>query len=85
MAIAKRFNRCRPFGIANFLVALFQRIRLEALPRKASTQEIHKHMTECFQVVAPALFFAQMSADAHVPRGAGQALMFSIRDVLVRF
>uniref|UniRef100_A0A0E9QSN7 Uncharacterized protein n=1 Tax=Anguilla anguilla TaxID=7936 RepID=A0A0E9QSN7_ANGAN len=29
---------------------------LQALPRKASSQEVHEHVTQSFQVVSSALF-----------------------------
>ena len=48
-------------GVANFLVSFLQCVRLESLPGKISTQEVHEHVTQRLQVVTSALLFTQVS------------------------
>lgn len=72
-------------GVADLLVALLQCVSLEALPRQRAAQEVHEHVAERLQIVAPGLLAAHVSIDGHVPGGAGQRFVFPIWYVLVGF
>ncbi len=57
--------------------------RLEALPGEAASEEVHQHVAQRLHVIAAGLFDAQVGFDTGVARGAGELLVFPIRDVHV--
>ena len=61
VTLAQNLDGSGSLGVANFLVSFLQCIRLESLPGKISTQEIHEHVTQSLQVITPALLFPQVS------------------------
>lgn len=81
--LATHLDRGGALRVADLLVALLERVSLEALPRQRAAQEIHEHVTERLQIVAPRLLPAHVSIDGHVPSGAGQRFVFPIWYVLV--
>ena len=85
MALAQHLDGRGSLGVAYFLVPLLKRVGLEALPRQRAAQKVHEHVAERLEVVASTLLLAQMCVDAHVARGARQALVLSVRYVLISF
>lgn len=49
------YGRCL-FLLTNLLILLLVRGSLQPLPRQAAPQEVHKYVTERFQVISPRLF-----------------------------
>lgn len=84
VALAEHLDGRVAFRVAYLLVALLERVRLEALPRQRAAQEVHEHVPERLQVVASTLLLAQVRVDAHVARRARQRLVLAVRDVFVR-
>lgn len=83
VALAQHLDRRGPLRVADLLVALLERFRLQALPRQRAAQEIHEHVTECLQVVPSRLLPPQVRVYRHVPRRARQRLMLPIWYVLI--
>lgn len=69
--------------LTNLLVLLLVGSSLQALPGKATPQEVHEDMTESFQVVTSRLLTTQMRVDTHVASSARQGLALAVRDVLL--
>jgi len=55
----KLFHRSVALGFANLLIAFFERVGFQTLPRQAATQEVEKHVTKSLHVVSPTLFCVQ--------------------------
>ena len=55
MTLTELLDRSRAFRVADLLVALLQRVRFEALPWQAATQEVHEHVAQRLQVISPTL------------------------------
>jgi hypothetical protein len=53
-------------GLADLLIALLERVGLEALPGQRAAQKVHEHVSEGLEVVAAILLLAQMCVYAHV-------------------
>eukprot|EP00754_Rhynchopus_humris_P023692 Rhum_TRINITY_DN14846_c4_g1::Rhum_TRINITY_DN14846_c4_g1_i4::g.122834::m.122834 len=83
-ALAQRLHRGGHLLLADPVVLLLLRLRLQALPRQAATQEVHQHVAHSLEVVPPALLNADVRVDRRVPRRARQVLALLVRDVLVR-
>lgn len=84
VALAEHLDGRVALRVAYLLVALLERVGLEALPRQRAAQEVHEHVPERLQVVAPTLLLTQVRVDAHVTRRARQRLVLAVRDVFVR-
>lgn len=56
----------------------FHSAYLQSLPRKATTIEIHKNITQWLHVISATLFDSQMSIDAGIARGTRKILVFPI-------
>lgn len=83
MAAAQRLDGSGTLCVSDLLIALLKRVSLQSLPRQRASQEVHKHVTESFQVIATGLLLAQVGVDGHVTRCSGERLMLSIRNVFV--
>lgn len=83
VALAQDLDRGGALRVADLLVALLQRLRLQALPRQRTAQEVHEHVPERLQIVSARLLAAQMRVYRHVPRRARQRLMLPIWYVLI--
>ena len=55
----------------------------ESLPGETATNEIHEDVSERFEIVASALFNANVGVDAGVPCGPRQVFVFAVWNVLV--
>jgi hypothetical protein len=66
MPFAQFLDRRSTLGVAYFLIALFQGVCPETLPREAAAQEVHEHVPDGFQVVSSALLATEVSVDTHV-------------------
>ena len=55
-SLAEVFDGSGTLGITNLLVAFLQRVSLETLPGQGTPQEVHKHVTQGFEVVSARLF-----------------------------
>jgi len=64
VTLAQDVDRRRHLLLADTVIFLLLRRRLEALPRQRTAVEIHQDMSHGLQVVASALFDAQVSIDA---------------------
>lgn len=53
IAFAQLGYRRRLLLLTNLFILLLVGSRLEALPRKPAAQEIHKHVTQCLEVIPP--------------------------------
>mmetsp|Transcript_30923 Transcript_30923/g.95494 ORF Transcript_30923/g.95494 Transcript_30923/m.95494 type:complete len:332 (-) Transcript_30923:16-1011(-) len=82
-ALAESFNRRRHLLLADAVILLLLRLRLEALPRQRPAQEVDEDVAHGFKVIATGLLDAQMSADAAVARGTRKILALLVWDVLV--
>ncbi len=65
--------------LADLLVLLLLGGCLQTLPRQAAPQEVHEHVAQRLDVVAPALLDAQVRVDARVSRRPRQVLVLSAR------
>lgn len=83
VALAQHLDRGGALRVADLLVALLQRLRLQALPRQGAAQEIHEHVAERLQIVPARLLPSQVRVYRHVPRRARQRLMLPIWYVLI--
>mmetsp|Transcript_22320 Transcript_22320/g.46874 ORF Transcript_22320/g.46874 Transcript_22320/m.46874 type:complete len:427 (-) Transcript_22320:824-2104(-) len=81
--LAKHFDRRGHLSLADLLVLLFFRGRLEPLPGEAAAQKVQEHVPQRLQVVPPALLYTQVGVDRGVPRSPCQVLVLSVRNVLV--
>jgi len=82
-ATAEEIGRCGHLLLHDPVVLLLLCSGLETLPRERATEEIHKNVSERFEVVAARLFNTQMSVDGGVASSTGQVLVLSIRNVKV--
>ena len=55
ISFAEDFDGRGALGLADFLVALLERVRLEALPRQTAAQKVHEHVAQRLQIVPPTL------------------------------
>ena len=83
IALAEDLDGRGALRVADLLIALLERVGLEALPGQRAAQEVHEHVAERLEVVASTLLLAQVRVDAHVARRARQALVLAIGYVLV--
>ncbi len=83
-AFAELLDRGRLLLLANLLVLLLISSSLETLPRQATTQKVHKHVSKRLEIVSSRLLSAEMGVDAHVPGGSRERLAFPVGDVLLR-
>ena len=83
-ALAQHLDGRRHLLLADLLVLLLLRRRLQALPRQRSAQEVHQDVPEGFEVVASALLDAEVGVDGRVPGRAREVLVLPVRYVLVR-
>mmetsp|Transcript_9826 Transcript_9826/g.27635 ORF Transcript_9826/g.27635 Transcript_9826/m.27635 type:complete len:294 (-) Transcript_9826:96-977(-) len=81
--LAERLDRRGALALHDFVVLLFLRIGLEALPRQLATIEIHQHVAYRLEVVASALLDSQMCVHTRVPGSACQTLAFTVWYVLL--
>lgn len=74
-------------GVVRLVFPIFctaqDRVGPEPLPGEAAAQEVHEHVAQHLQVTAVALLLAQLHVDVHVARPACQALVLTVRDVLL--
>ena len=64
------------------LVLLLLVSSAQALPRKLRDVEVHQHVAQTLQVVAPTLFYPLVRVDARVPRCSRQILPLLVWYVL---
>lgn len=64
--------------LSNLLILLLVGSSFQALPRQATPEEVHEHMSQCLQVVPSRLLSPQMCIDAHVTSCARQTLALPI-------
>lgn len=83
IVLTENFNGSCSLGVSNFLVALLEGVRLEALPGEGPAEEVHEHVTESLQVISTGLLLAHVCVDGHVASRACEGLVLPIRDVLV--
>ena len=57
---------------------------LQSLPGEGTTEEVHQHVSQRFEVVTTRLFYAQVSVDASVTGRASQVLVLPVGDMEVR-
>lgn len=82
-ATAEDIGRCRHLLFHYPIVLLLLGSGLESLPRKSTTQEVHKYVCEGLEVITTSLLNTQMSVDGSVASGTSQVLVFPVRDVQV--
>ena len=54
------------------------------MPWQSTSQEVHKDVAKCLEIVATGLLAPKMGVDTHVTSGTRERLAFSVRDVLLR-
>ncbi len=58
-------------------------VSLEALPRKASTDKVHKNVSKALKIIPAALFYANMSIDTCITSCPREVLVIAVRNMLV--
>lgn len=82
-ATAEKIGGCGHLFLHDPVVLLLLGGGLETLPGEGTTEEIHEDVGEGFEIVATGLLNTQMSVDGRVAGGAGQILIFPVRNVKV--
>lgn len=82
-AFAEVLDHGRLLLLTNLLVLLLVGSGLEALPGKASTEEVHEDMAQGLKIVTTRLLSAKMGIDTHVPSCTGKGLALAVGDVLL--
>lgn len=80
--LAEHLGQVRNLAVQDFLVLLALVRRVGSLPRQRALQEVHQHVAQRLQVVAPAQLDAEVRVDARVPGGPDEAAVFFVRDVV---
>ncbi len=83
-ALAQLLDGRRLLLLANLFVLLLVGGRLETLPRKTATEEVHEDVSQRLQVVSPRLLTSQVCVDAHVTSRARERFPLAIGNVLLR-
>src|ERR1700733_1100792 len=85
IASAEEIGGSGHFLLHDAIVFLLLGSSLEPLPRKGTTEEVHEHVSQRFEIIATGLLDAQMGVDRGVPRRSGQVLVFPVGDVKMGF
>ena len=56
VSVTEHLNGSGSLGVSNLLVPLLQCVGLQPLPRQTPSQKVHKHVSQCLQVISPTLF-----------------------------
>jgi len=81
--LAQYLNRSGHLLLHDLFILFLLAVGLESLPWQTATVEVHEHIADGFQIVASALFDAQVRIDTCIACGAGQVLSLSVWDVLL--
>ena len=54
-SFAEYFDWRCPLRVSDLLIPFFECVGFQALPREASSQKVHEHVTQRFQIVSSAL------------------------------
>mmetsp|Transcript_25048 Transcript_25048/g.57679 ORF Transcript_25048/g.57679 Transcript_25048/m.57679 type:complete len:367 (+) Transcript_25048:66-1166(+) len=80
---AEYLRRCRHLLFTDLLVFLFLVRSSQTLPRQTTPNEIHEDVTQCLQIVSPALLDSEMGIHTRVTSSSRQVFVFTIRNVLM--
>ncbi len=83
-ALAEHLDGRGHLLLADLLVLLLLRSRLQPLPGQRSPQEVHEHVSQGLDVVPAALLDPQVGVDGSIAGRARQVLVLSVRNVDVR-
>lgn len=81
--LAKLVDTGGHFFLTDSLVFLPLGLGLETLPRQRAAVEIHKHIAERLEIIAPTLLDPHVSVYGRVPCRARQILVLAVGNVLV--
>lgn len=81
---AEELGRSRHLLFHDPVVLLLLGRRLESLPGKLTSEEVHEDVAERLEVVPSRLLDSEMGVDRRVSGGSGQVLVLSVGDVEVR-
>eukprot|EP00613_Pedinella_sp_CCMP2098_P001113 CAMPEP_0171616764 /NCGR_PEP_ID=MMETSP0990-20121206/13681_1 /TAXON_ID=483369 /ORGANISM="non described non described, Strain CCMP2098" /LENGTH=463 /DNA_ID=CAMNT_0012181111 /DNA_START=224 /DNA_END=1616 /DNA_ORIENTATION=+ len=83
VAFAQLLRGGAHLAVHDALVFLLLRVRLEPLPRKRASDEVHENVPKRLQVVAATLLDADVRVYRGITRSACQVLILAVWDVLV--
>lgn len=84
ITLTQFLDRSRLLLLSNLLILLLIGGCFQALPWESTSQKVHEHMAQCFEVVSSRLLTSKMCIDGHVSSGAREGFAFPVRNVLFR-
>ena len=72
------------FLLSNLFILLLICCGFQSLPGQSTTEEVHEHMSECFEIISSRLLSSKVCVDTHVSGCTGQRLSFPIWNMLLR-
>lgn len=69
--------------LANLLILLLVSSSLEALPRQATTEEVHENVAQGLEIISSGLLAAKMGVDGHVTGSSRKRFPFAVGNVLL--